>query len=127
MAKLIEVNVPDIGDFKDVPVIEVMVKPGQSVSAEESLITLESEKATIDVPSPAAGTVKDVKLKVGDKVSQGSLVLTLEAADTAPTKAAAPAAPQAVPATPTKPAAPAPAPDPAAVSTFKGKVDIECE
>ena len=64
MSQTIEVKVPDIGDFKDVPVIEVMVKPGQSVNAEESLITLESEKATIDVPSPAAGTVKDIKLKI---------------------------------------------------------------
>ncbi len=76
---IIEVKVPDIGDFKDVPVIEVMVKPGDTVKAEDSLITLESEKATIDVPSPVAGKVKDVKVKVGDKVSEGSLVLLLEA------------------------------------------------
>src|ERR1043166_9548655 len=74
----IEVRVPDIGDFKDVPVIEVFVKPGDTVKAEDSLVTLESDKATMDVPSPAAGTVKEVK--VGDKVSEGSVILTLESA-----------------------------------------------
>jgi pyruvate dehydrogenase E2 component (dihydrolipoamide acetyltransferase) len=74
----IEVKVPDIGDFKDVPVIEVFVKPGDVVKAEDSLVTLESDKATMDVPAPAAGTVKELKVKVGDKVSQGSPILTLE-------------------------------------------------
>ena len=68
----IEVKVPDIGDFKDIPVIEVLVKPGDSVKAEDSLVTLESDKATMDVPSPAAGSVKEVKVKVGDKVSEGT-------------------------------------------------------
>src|SRR5215468_3129006 len=63
----IEVKVPDIGDFKDVPVIEVFVKPGDAVKAEDSLVTLESDKATMDVPSPVAGTVKEVKVKVGDR------------------------------------------------------------
>src|SRR2546427_12297851 len=77
----IEVKVPDIGDFKDVPVIEVFVKPGDAVKAEDSLVTLESDKATMDVPAPAAGTVKDLKVKVGDKVSEGSAILTLESAD----------------------------------------------
>src|SRR5882724_8548723 len=76
----IEVKVPDIGDFKDVPVIEVFVKPGDTVKAEDSLVALESDKATMDVPAPAAGTVKDLKVKVGDKVSEGSVILTLEAA-----------------------------------------------
>ena len=75
----IEVKVPDIGDFKDVPVIEVFVKPGDAVKAEDSLVTLESDKATMDVPAPAAGTVKDLRIKVGDKVSEGSVLLTLEA------------------------------------------------
>ena len=79
----IEVKVPDIGDFSDVPVIEVLVKPGDAVKAEDSLVTLESDKATMDVPSPAAGTVKSVSVKVGDKVSQGTLVLTLETAGAA--------------------------------------------
>ena len=76
----IEVKVPDIGDFKDVPVIEVFVKPGDVVKAEDSLVTLESDKATMDVPAPAAGTVKELKVKVGDKVSEGSPILTLESA-----------------------------------------------
>ncbi len=74
-----DVLVPDVGDFKDIPVIEVLVKPGDEVVAEAPLITLESDKATMDVPSPAAGTVREVAVKVGDKVSQGTLVLRLEA------------------------------------------------
>ena len=74
----VEVRVPDIGDFKDVPVIDIMVKPGDSVKAEDSLVSLESDKATMDVPAPFAGTVKDIKVKLGDKVSEGSLILTLD-------------------------------------------------
>src|SRR5438094_152785 len=81
----LEVKVPDIGDFKDVPVIEVFVKPGDKVKPDDSLITLESDKATMDVPSPSAGVVKDLKLKVGDKVSEGGLILTLEADEAATT------------------------------------------
>jgi dihydrolipoamide dehydrogenase len=75
-----EVKVPDIGDFSDVPVIEVFVKPGDTVSAEDPLVTLESDKATMEVPSPTAGTVREVRVKVGDKVSQGSVLVTLDAA-----------------------------------------------
>src|SRR5947199_10142303 len=118
----IEVKVPDIGDFKDVPVIEVFVKPGDTVKAEDSLVTLESDKATMDVPAPAAGTVKELKVKVGDKVSEGSVILTLETTAApaaggaagaktetpaaAPPAAPAPAAPAAAePAPPAKPAA----------------------
>src|SRR5438094_4852847 len=89
----LEVKVPDIGDFKDVPVIEVFVKPGDRVKPDDSLVTLESDKATMDVPSPNAGVVKDLKLKVGDKVSEGTVILTLEAREPAvakPTQAAAP-------------------------------------
>src|SRR5713101_4195114 len=94
----IEVKVPDIGDFKDVPVIEVLVKPGDTVKAEDSLVTLESEKATMDVPSPSAGVIKEVKVKLGDKVSEGNVIVVLEAAraraSAAPAQAAAaPAAP----------------------------------
>src|SRR5438874_3492201 len=85
-----EVKVPDIGDFKDVPVIEVMVGPGDVVKPEDALVTLESDKATMDVPAPAAGTVKALKVKVGDKVSEGSVILLLEAAGGA--RAAAPTA-----------------------------------
>jgi dihydrolipoamide dehydrogenase len=139
----IEVKVPDIGEFTDVPVIEVLVKAGDAIKAEDSLITLESDKATMDVPSPAAGTVKAISVKVGDKVSQGTLVLTLEAeaaagakpAAPAPTPSAAPAKAQAAPQAPTATSAAAPAPAapkppspvPAPAGTYKGKVDVECE
>src|SRR5689334_20325856 len=74
----IEVKVPDIGDFKDVEVIEVLVKPGDRIEKEQSLITVESDKASMEIPSPAAGVVKDMAVKMGSKVSQGSLVLSLE-------------------------------------------------
>ncbi len=103
MSQVVEIKVPDIGDYKDVPVIEVHVKAGDAVSAEDSLVTLESDKATMDVPSPKSGVVKELKIKVGDAVSEGSLVLLLEEQG-----AAAAPAPQAAPAP--APAAPAPAP-----------------
>ncbi len=80
MSQIIEVKVPDIGDFKDVPIIEIAVKPGDTVKAEDALLTLESDKATMDVPSPAAGVVKELKVKVGDRVGEDAVVLTLEAA-----------------------------------------------
>jgi dihydrolipoamide dehydrogenase len=79
MANFIEVKVPDIGDFKDVPVIEVLVQPGDPIKTEQSLITLESDKASMDVPSPVDGVVKELKVKVGDKVSEGSLIVIAEA------------------------------------------------
>ena len=79
MANLIDVKVPDIGDFKDVPVIDVLVRPGDRVTTEQALITLESDKASMDVPSPLDGVVKELMIKVGDKVSQGSLILVAEA------------------------------------------------
>ena len=81
MPQTIEIKIPDIGDFKEVAVIEVLVKPGDRVKAEDSIITLETDKASVDVPSPASGTVKEVKVKVGDMVAEGSLVLILEASD----------------------------------------------
>jgi pyruvate dehydrogenase E2 component (dihydrolipoamide acetyltransferase) len=81
VAEVTEVTVPDIGDFSDVPVIEVLVEPGQEVIAEEPLIVLESDKATMEVPSPAAGVVQDIRVKVGDKLSQGALILTLASSD----------------------------------------------
>src|SRR3954468_9420725 len=90
MAAGTEVKVPDIGDFKNVEVIEVLVKPGDAVSKEQSLITLESDKATMEIPSPGPGVVKEIRLKVGDKVSQGSPVLLLESSE----KAAPPEAPK---------------------------------
>jgi len=88
----IEIKVPDIGDFKDVPVIELQVKPGDTVAKEDPLVTLESDKATMEVPSTHAGTVKELRVKVGDKVSQGTVIAVLEAVDAA--AAAKPAAPQ---------------------------------
>lgn len=101
-----EIKVPDIGDFKDVEVIEVHIKSGDSIKIEDPLITLESDKASMDVPAPAAGTVKEVKVKVGDKVSEGSLILLLESAGVA--------APSGAPGEAAKPAAPAPEAAPAA-------------
>ncbi|HNJ46049.1 MAG TPA: dihydrolipoamide acetyltransferase, partial [Ottowia sp.] len=80
---LVEVKVPDIGDFSDVAVIELLVAPGDTVKLEQSLITVESDKASMEIPSSAAGVVRELKVKIGDKVSQGSLVLLLESADSA--------------------------------------------
>lgn len=111
---LVEVKVPDIGDFKDVEIIEVLVKPGDTIKAEQSLVTVESDKASMEIPASHAGVVKELKVKLGDKISEGSLVLLLEAAD-----GAAPApvpAPQSEPDTsnqkvaPVELAGPAPAP-----------------
>ncbi|RZF28269.1 dihydrolipoyllysine-residue acetyltransferase [Paraburkholderia sp. UYCP14C] len=104
MSQAIEVKVPDIGDYKDIPVIEVLVKAGDTVEKEQSLVTLESDKATMDVPSSAAGVVKEVKVKVGDTVSEGALIIVLEGANAAAAAPAAAPAPTAAPA-----AAPAPA------------------
>ncbi|MFS2117627.1 biotin/lipoyl-containing protein, partial [Herbaspirillum frisingense] len=91
---LSEVKVPDIGDFKEVEVIEVMVKVGDTIKVDQSLITVESDKASMEIPSSSAGVVKEVKVKVGDKVAEGSLLLLVEAsgeAAAAPAPAAAPA------------------------------------
>ena len=79
MSDIVEIKVPDIGDFKDVPVIEVLIKVGDVVKAEDSLITLESDKATMDVPSPVAGVVRELLVKPGDKLSEGTLIARLEA------------------------------------------------
>ena len=101
-----DVIVPDIGDYKDIPVIGLLVKPGDQVQAETPLVTLESDKASMDVPSPAAGTIKELKVKIGDKVSQGTVVATLEVAAAAPAKPAeARAATQDKPAAPGQPVA----------------------
>lgn len=115
MAEIKNVLVPDIGNFKDVSVIEVSVKAGDKVSAEQALISLETDKATIDVPAPFAGVVKDVKVKVGDKVSEGTLIVTLEASGEATTAAIAVPAQTAAPTAPA-PAAPAPVAKPAPVA-----------
>ncbi|HET7793119.1 MAG TPA: dihydrolipoyllysine-residue acetyltransferase [Rhizobacter sp.] len=104
---LVEVKVPDIGDFKDVEIIEVLVKPGDTVKLEQSLVTVESDKASMEIPSTRAGVVKELKVKLGDKISEGSLLLMIDAAEGA--AAAAPAAPAPAPAAAPSPAA-APAP-----------------
>ncbi len=118
---LIDVLVPDIGDFKDVAVIELLVKPGDTIAVDQSLITVESDKASMEIPSSHAGVVKELKLGIGDKVSQGSMVLTLEAAG-----AAAATSATAAPA----PAAAAPAPAAAAApqaASHAGGADLECD
>jgi pyruvate dehydrogenase E2 component (dihydrolipoamide acetyltransferase) len=112
MGAVTEVKVPDIGDFKDVPVIELLVKAGDQVKPEDPLVTLESDKATMDVPAPAAGTVKEVKVKIGDKVSEGSVILLLESGG-AQAAAAAP------PAMPSVAAAPSPVSAPAGVAEVR--------
>ena len=127
---VIEIKVPDIGDFKDVAVIELLVKAGDAVMLEQSLVTVESDKASMEIPSSAAGIVKELKVKVGDVVNEGSLLLTLDAGDAAAAVVAAPAAaPAAAPV-----AAPASAPTPApvaaiapAVASYAGGADIECD
>jgi len=98
MAGVIEIKVPDIGDFKDVEVIEVLVKPGDAVAKEQSLITLESDKATMEIPSPEAGVVRELKVKLGDKVSEGVAILMLEQGSGAASEAPKSAAPKSTPA-----------------------------
>jgi len=122
MGNMVEIRVPDIGDFKEVEVIELLVKPGDTIAPEQSLITVESDKASMEIPSSAAGVVREMKLRLGDKISEGSLILLLEAGAgasmAAPVQAAAASAPQLAPASAGAPAsapdpAPAPAPAPA--------------
>ena len=72
------ISVPDIGDFKDVEVIEVLVKPGDQISKNDPIVTIESDKSSVEIPSPAAGEIKDLKVKIGDKVSEGSILATIE-------------------------------------------------
>jgi pyruvate dehydrogenase E2 component (dihydrolipoamide acetyltransferase) len=122
MSQAIEVKVPDIGDYTDIPVIEVLVKVGDAVEKEQSLVTLESDKATMDVPSSAAGVVKEVKVKVGDNVSEGALIVVLEAAETGGAAAAPKAAekPAEAPAEEKAPAAAAPA-----ASSGGGSVEVK--
>jgi dihydrolipoyl dehydrogenase len=111
-----DIRLPDIGDFKDVPIIEIHIRPGQTVAKEEVILTLESDKATLDVPSPEAGVIGAVKVKVGDRVSEGALLATLEGAAAADAPAAA-----------TPPAASKPAPAPAPAPTPTATADIECD
>jgi dihydrolipoamide dehydrogenase len=125
MSDIVEIKVPDIGDFKDVPVIEVLIKVGDVVKAEDSLITLESDKATMDVPSPVSGTVTEVKVKVGDKVTEGTLVALVSAGASVGTATEKPAAAAPTAATPAPPTvAPVAAP---VAGSYAGKADVECE
>jgi dihydrolipoamide dehydrogenase len=126
---LIDIKVPDIGDFKDVTVIELLVKPGDAVKAEQSLITVESDKASMEIPSSHAGLIKSIAIKVGDVVNEGSVIVSLEADATAD----APATASVGTPTPSTPAsAPAPATSASAVpapvaSTYAGGADVECD
>lgn len=125
MIQVIEVKVPDIGDFKNIPVIEILVKAGDTVQKEDSLITLESDKATLEVPAPQNGVVKDLKIKVGDRVSEGSLILTLEATAAVAAPAKTPDAP-AQAKSPTNTGSQTPTPTPSAPA-FTGKADLHAE
>ena len=121
-AGVADVRVPDIGDFKDVPIIEVMVKPGDTIAAEQPLVTLESDKASMEVPSPLGGKVADLKVKVGDRVSEGTVILTLITDAGAPSSARTLAAPALTPGPATTPAPPAATP--AAVTIPDATFDI---
>jgi len=126
MAALVEVKVPDIGDFKDVAVIELLVKPGEVIAVDTALIMVESDKASMEIPSSHAGTVKDLKVKLGDKVSEGSVILVVEGAGATAAAPAKPPAPAAAASAGSPSTAPAHATAPTAGS-FTGKADIECE
>ena len=116
----VEVKVPDIGDFKDVSVIELLVKPGDTVKVDQSLVTVESDKASMEIPSTQAGTVKELRVKIGDKISEGSVLAVLESTATAAPAGAAPApAPQASPAPPKEQSSPA------AVAPPQGEFDCD--
>ncbi len=137
----VEVKVPDIGDFKEVEVIEILVKVGDQIVPEQSLLTVESDKASMEIPSSVAGTVKVIRAKIGDKVAEGSVIFEVEAAlDLAPaakpsatpeSKPTTPASPSALPSSaPPAPASPLPigaTPGLTSASSFTGKVDFECE
>lgn len=120
---LVEVKVPDIGDFAEVAVIELLVKPGDTIKAEQSLVTVESDKASMEIPSSHAGVVKELKVKIGDKVAEGSVIAMVEAAGSAPAAAPAPAPATASAPAPAAPAPAAPAPAPQAAAPA-GKVEV---
>jgi dihydrolipoamide dehydrogenase len=129
MAERVQIKVPDIGDFHDVQVIELLVKPGQQIKAEQSLITLESDKASMEIPSPMAGVVRELLVKLGDKVSQGSPIVELEPASAPDAEAAKPAPapqPQAA-APPPPPVAPQPPVRPVAAAASADPSELECE
>ncbi|MCZ8092494.1 MAG: FAD-dependent oxidoreductase, partial [Acidovorax sp.] len=132
---IIDIKVPDIGDFAEVAIIEVLVKPGDTIKAEQSLITVESDKASMEIPSSHAGVVKELKVKLGDKIAEGAVVLTLEvqgAAAAAPAPAAPVAVPASTPAVSEQKSAPAPVSQAQAAinpvaSSFAGTADLDCD
>ncbi len=129
MTTMVEVKVPDIGDFEGIPVIEILVKPGDTVAKDQGLVTLESDKATMEVPSSAAGVVKELKVKLGDSVSEGSVIAILESADSTAAVVGGASAPSPAAPAPAPAAAPAPAvasPAPTAAASSGRKADIEC-
>jgi len=119
---VMDIKVPDLGDFKDVGVIEVLVAVGDTIRAEQSLVTVESDKASMEIPSSHAGTVKELKVKLGDKISEGSVLLTLEVAD-----AAAPAPVASEPKRAQAPASQAPAAPAPVAANFAGSADLDCD
>ena len=131
---IIDIKVPDIGDFAEVAIIEVMVQPGDTIKAEQSLITVESDKASMEIPSSHAGVVKELKVKLGDKIHEGSVVLTLETqnAGAVPAPVAAPASAPAPAQNSEQKQAPAQVPqaqtatNPIA-SSFSGTADLDCD
>mgnify|MGYP000102432890 CR=1 FL=1 len=124
---LIDVKVPDIGDFKDVAVIELLVKAGDAVKVDQSLISVESDKASMEIPSTHAGVVKELKVKVGDTVNQGSVILSLAAEGAAAAAAPAPATPTATAGAPAALAAPAPVAATPVAASYAGGADVECD
>lgn len=129
MSQLIELKVPDIGDFAEVPVIEVFVKPGDVVKVDDALVTLESDKATMDVPASAAGVVKEVLVKLGDKIGEGAVVARIESSDSAGVTANTPAPTPSPSTTPAPVATPAPSPAaaPTPATSYTGSVDVDCD
>src|ERR1035437_4107122 len=129
----IDIKVPDIGDFKDVAVIELLVKPGDTIQAEQSLITVESDKASMEIPSSHAGVVKELKVALGDKVSEGSVLLMLDAADAVipqeskPNQAIAPVVPSQAATQTIAPAAVSAPPPVATAASYAGSVDLDCD
>ena len=125
---VVEIKVPDIGDFKEVDVIELLVKPGDTIQVDQSLVTVESDKASMEIPSNQAGVVKELKVKIGDKVAEGSLLLMLEVIQGAPAATSTAAVPAATLATPAASVAkPADAPTAPQAASYAGKADITCD
>ncbi len=129
MSQLIELKVPDIGDFAEVPVIEVFIKPGDVIKVDDALVTLESDKATMDVPASAAGVVKEVLVKLGDKIGEGAVVARIESSDSAGVTANTPAPTPSPSTTPAPVATPAPSPAaaPTPATSYTGSVDVDCD